>query len=374
MRRWSVVVSLVVALAALTTGGALARGLVPCELLQSQPACYVAMRPGPAEDVLRLLEVSGARSYPSTGELLLTTVAVDEDLGLAEWLRSRASGVVETVPRDQVFPPGSDRDEVAEYNAALMADSQLTATLAALDELGFEVVGEGALVTAVVEDAVTDELEVGDVIVAVDGHAVTDNRGVVTAVQARAPGDRLALEVRRGDASRDVEVVLGAASDDALRPYVGVLLSTELDLPVEVVIDAGVIGGPSAGLMFALSIVEALGPEDLTDGTVVAGTGTLSRDGEVGAIGGIQQKVLGATARADGGHGADVFLVPRGNLDQAVDTPVTSDVLLVPVGTLDEALAALDALARDEVPADAVALPGANDEAGAASRDTAAAR
>ncbi|MFA9429898.1 PDZ domain-containing protein [Egicoccus sp. AB-alg2] len=356
MRRLAVFVVVVGAVVALTTGGAIARGLVPCEVLAAQPACYVALRPGPAEDVLQLLEVRGARAYTATGELLLTTVAVDEELGLTEWLRANVSAGIEPVPREQLFPAGSDRDEVAEYNAALMADSQLTATLAALDELGYDVTGEGALVTAVVEDAVTDELVVGDVITAVDGRPVTDNAAVVAAVQARSPGDRLTLQVRDGAGERDVEVVLGAAADDAERAYVGVLLSTELDLPVDVSIDAGIIGGPSAGLMFALSIVEVLGPDDLTHGAVVAGTGTLDRDGAVGAIGGIRQKMLGATLREDGGRPASVFLVPRGNLDEALGTPVEREIHLVPVGTLDEAIAALAAVGEGRLPEEATTL------------------
>lgn len=358
MRRWLVLAVAMVAVTAFAVGAVVSRGLVPCDVLETQPSCFVALRAGPAEDVLGLLDVVGVRAYATTGELLLTTVAVDEDLDLREWLAASVSDAVEAVPREQLFPPDSDREEVADYNAALMTDSQLTATLAALDELGFDVTGEGALVTAVVEDAVTDELEVGDVITAVDGRPVTDNRGVVDAVQAQQPGDRLSLSVRRADDEQEVEVVLGAAADDRSRPYVGVLLSTELSLPVDVEIDAGVIGGPSAGLMFALSIIEVLDADDLTGGAVVAGTGTLDREGAVGAIGGIRQKVLGATERQDGGRPATVFLVPRDNLEEARGTPVSRDVTLVPVGTLDEALAALAALGEGREPLGALALPG----------------
>ncbi|MBS3941560.1 MAG: PDZ domain-containing protein [Actinobacteria bacterium] len=358
MRRWLVLAVVMGALSAFAVGAVVARGLVPCDVLEAQPSCYVALRAGPAEDVMGLLDVQGAPAYATTGELLLTTVAVDEDLGLREWLAASMSAGVEAVPREQLFPVGRNRDEVAEYNAALMADSQLTATLAALDELGFDVTGEGALVAAVVEDAVTDQLEVGDVITAVDGRPVTDNRGVVDAVQARRPGDRMTLSVRRDDGEEQVEIVLGAAADDRERPYVGVLLSTDLALPVDVQIDAGVIGGPSAGLMFALSIIEILGADDLTGGAVVAGTGTLDRDGVVGAIGGIRQKILGATERQDGGRAATVFLVPSGNLEEAQGAPVSRDVTLVPVGTLDEALAALAALTEGREPLGALALEG----------------
>jgi Lon-like protease len=238
-----------------------------------------------------------------------------------------------------------------------MADSQLTATMAALAAAGYEITGEGALVASVADDAVTDELRVGDVITAVDSDAVTDNRGVVEAVQRRAPGDRVTFEVRRDGERLTVEVDLGTAPDDATRAYVGVLLTTDLDLPVDVVIDAGVIGGPSAGLMFALSIIDLLEPEDLTGGAVVAGTGTLDLDGHVGAIGGIRQKIVGATARGLDRRPASVFLVPRGNLEEAQGTPVGRDVLLVPVDSLDDALVALEELRAGREPSEALALP-----------------
>jgi Lon-like protease len=353
VRRWLLLpLVVVVALA----GIALVRGHVPCEALAAQPACYVALRPGPAEDTLRLVEIDGAPSYSSAGELLLTTVAVDEELGLREWVQASVSRAVDAVPRERIYPPDTDRDEVTEHNAALMADSQLTATMAALAAAGYEIVGEGALVAAVADDAVTDALEVGDVIVAVDGDEVTDNRAVVDAVQRRGPGDRVVFDVRRDGADLAVAVELGEAPDDAERAYIGVLLTTELDLPVDVAIDAGIIGGPSAGLMFALSIVDLLDPDDLTGGTVVAGTGTVDADGRVGAIGGIRQKVVGATLRGADRRPATVFLVPRGNLEEAQDAPVGRDVLLVPIDTLDDALEALADLRAGRQPVDALAL------------------
>jgi Lon-like protease len=354
VRRWLL---LPLALLLLVGATVVVRGHVPCDVVAAQPACFVALRPGPAEDTLRLVDIDGAVSYSSSGELLLTTVAVDDDLGFGEWLRASVSRSVEAVPREQIYPTDTDRDQVAEYNAALMADSQLTATMAALSAAGYEVDGEGALVASVADDAVTDELEVGDVITAVDGEMVTDNQGVVDAVQRRAPGDRLVLELHREDERLEVEVDLGTAPDDPTRPYVGVLLTTELDLPVDVVIDAGVIGGPSAGLMFALSIIDLLEPEDLTGGAVVAGSGTLDLEGRVGAIGGIRQKIVGATSRGGDRRAATVFLVPRGNLEEAEGTPVGRDVLLVPVGTLDEALDALADLRAGRQPVDALALP-----------------
>jgi Lon-like protease len=353
VRRWLVAAVL---LAVMGGGVALVRGDVPCEVLTLQPSCEVALRPGPAEDSLALVAVTGAPTFDSAGELRLTTVAVDDDLGLQEWLRARTSDTVEAVPRATVFPPGADREEVAEQNAALMADSQLTATIVALEAVGYELDERGARVAAVASDAVTDELTEGDVIVAVDDDRVDDSASVVAAVQSRDPGERLTFEVVAPDGSeREVAVDLGGAPDDPSRAYVGVLLTTDLDLPVDVQIDAGVIGGPSAGLMFALSIVDLLGEDDLTGGTVVAGTGTVARDGTIGPVGGVRQKLLGATV--SGGDGpAEVFLVPRSNLGDTRGAPVANDVLVVPVDTLDEALGALDELRAGGEPADAVAL------------------
>jgi Lon-like protease len=353
VRRWAVAVVLGLALLG---GSAFARGAVPCDLVALQPTCDVALRPGPTEDTLRLVSVEGARSYASTGQLLLTTVAVQDDLSFRAWVDARTSRTVEAVPRDRIYPSGSDRDEVAEVNAAMMADSQLVATIAALRELGYELTGEGALVAAVTEGAVTDELQPGDLIVAVDGASVSDSRDAVDLVQAKRPGDTVELQVTGVGGERSVSVRLGRSPEDADIPFIGVLLTTQLDLPVEVTIDAGVIGGPSAGLMFALSIVDRLGADDLTGGAVIAGTGTVDRDGIVGAVGGVRQKLVGATDATTGARAAVVFLVPRANLEEARSAAVSRDVLLVPVDTLGEALTALADLRAGREPSDALAL------------------
>jgi Lon-like protease len=354
------VVGRVIAVAAivlgLVGGWLLARGEVPCEVLATQPVCEVAVLPGPSENTLPLVTIGGVESYQPEGQLRLTTIAVQDDLDLGAWLRARTSGVVDAVSRETIYPAGSDREQVAEDNALLMADSQLMATIAGLTASGYTLTGEGALVAGVAEDAVTSDLEAGDVIVGVDGGEVLDSRDVVDAVRASEPGETLRFEVETDGASREVAVTLGRSGDDPPVPYVGVILTTELDLPVDVTIDAGVIGGPSAGLLFALSIVELLGPEDLTDGRIIAGTGTVDRDGQVGSVGGVRQKVSGAAAPASGDDPAAVFLVPRGNLAEARRAAVDSDVLLVPVDTLGDALDALADLRSGRDPQDAVVL------------------
>lgn len=354
MRRW---LGTFAVLLVLVGGIVLSRGDVPCDVLQSQPACYVAMSPGPTSDTLQIVDVEGAQTYPALGELLLTTISVEDGLTLTSWARAVTSAEIDTVPREQVYPTGIDRDEIRERNAAAMADSQLIATIAALTAAGYELEGEGARIVMVAEDAVTDAFEEDDLIVAVgDDQPVNDSSDLVEAVQANAPGDRFEVHLVRDGQPRTIEVELGSAPDDPERAYIGILLTTEIDMPVDVVIDAGSIGGPSGGLVFALSIIEVLGEEDLTGGQVVAATGTVARDGTVGSVGGVRQKVVGASERRGEGEPATAFLVPRDNLDDALDAPVRNDITIVPVDDLDAALEALSRLRSGRTPAEGTVL------------------
>lgn len=347
-------------LAGLVVGAVtLSVGAMPCAAVGMQPRCQVALLPGPAEDTLGLVTLEGATTYPASGELLLTTIAVRDDLDLGSWWEARRTPGVATVARETVFPPGADTSEVAEQNALLMSDSQATAALAALEQLGFDVdaAARGARIAEVQDDVVSDELSDGDVVVAIDGAPIREAVELVEAIAGRSPGDEVRLDVVPSDgAAREVTVTLGSSPDGTDRAYVGVLLTTELDLPVEVDIDAGVIGGPSAGLMFALAVVELLEAEDLTGGTVVAGTGTITVDGRVGPVGGVRQKVVGVTERAGGAAPATVFLVPRANLPDAHRAPVASDLTVVPVDDLDGAVQALAQLRAGERPDGAVLL------------------
>lgn len=338
----------------------LGRGALPCDAFSVQPNCYVALLPGPVEDTLQLVEVGDERAYAATGELLLTTVAVEADLDVVDWIRFAISPRADEVERERLFPPGEDVEQVAERNAALMESSQLDATIAALRQLGyaFDTDFDGARVEEIQPPSAVDagQLEEGDVIVAVDGQAVTTNSEVVAAVETERPGDEVTLTVRRDGAERTETLTVIASPDDPDAPRLGILLSSYLELPVDVHIDAGVIGGPSAGLMFSLGVIELLGPEDLTGGRVIAGTGTIDRDGTIGAIGGIRQKVLGATLRGGESRAPTVFLVPAGNLAEASDAVVDRDITLVPVATLEEALAALADLRAGRDPEGALAL------------------
>lgn len=336
---------------------AVGRGAVPCDVLALQPRCYVAVHPGPADDAFTMVEVSGARTHASSGQFLLTTVAVDSDLDPFEWLTTAFSRRSDQLPREVLFPPGTPEEEVQEHNIAQMDRSQLVATAAALRHLGHPVdlASRGAEVVELTAGLpAEDHLEPGDVIVRIDGEPVDSADAAADAIAERTPGQRVRIAMRRGPETVGVDLELAADPDDSGRGVIGALLRDHVPLPVDVIIDAGAVGGPSAGLSFALAIVDLLTPEDLTGGAVVGTTGSIELDGTVGPIGGIQQKIIGALDRD--GPPATIFLVPEGNASEARATVVDREVLVVPVGSLDAAVDALADLRAGREPTNAFAL------------------
>lgn len=332
-------------------------GAVSCEALQQQPSCNVALLPGPAEAVDDLIEVGAPRTFGSEGELIVTTIVVDSRLTVLEYVMGLRDASTDVVDREAIYPEGQTVEDARVENEILMSDSQLTAKVAALTHLGvdLEALTAGAEVVTVLPDTPGEEadLAAGDVITAVDGVEVGDADAAVAEIGMLDPGDEVVLQLGDGDEAREVTIELAPNPEDAERPYVGVLLRDYQVLPYDIDIQAGAIGGPSAGLVFSLGIVDRLTEDDLTDGRVVAGTGTITTDGLVGPIGGIVQKVSGAAERDEP---ATVFLVPQGNWDAAITARPDREVTLVPVATLDQAVGALEALAADTVPDDAVVV------------------
>lgn len=331
---------------------AVVEGIVPCDVADVAPDCYVALRPGPTEDALSLVEIPGETTSESEGELLLTTVLVQSDLSLGDVWELRGDPTSRRVDRSLYFPEDVDEEVTREQFSAQMQESTQAAAVAALRQLGYELTPTGIRVVALVPDGPTDGVVTEDeVLLGIAGQDVADVEELLAVLDGLAPGDEVTLDVETPEG--DVEqrsVVLGQNPDDAARPFLGLLLVTRIDVPLEIDIDAGRIGGPSAGLMFALSIVDRLSPEDLTGGKVIAGTGEIGLDGRVGPIGGIQQKIPGAQQRGDGLPPAEVFLVPRDNVEEARGAVVEQPIVLVPVDTLDDAVAALAALRAGERP------------------------
>ena len=216
------------------------------------------------------------------------------------------------MPAHAIVPEGSSFEDRREQNLRAMDRSQEVATAVALKELGYDVGSdpEGALVVAVAEDApAAGKLEPGEVIVAVDGTEVATPDDLRRLIGRREPGETVQLRVRSGDDTRTVEVGTIASPDDPEQPIVGIQVEqfAEIDVPIDVEIDLGNVGGPSAGLAFALDVVEEL-RGDVDRGNRVAATGEIQLDGTISPVGGLKQKTIGAK-RAD----ADVFLVPAGD-------------------------------------------------------------
>jgi PDZ domain-containing protein len=306
---------------------------------------YVALRPGSVRPVTERVEVEGARTYQPSQSISYTTVSVGSTTmleALAGWLDDD----VDVLPEERVRGDRTE-DENRRYNAQLMDTSKLVAVAVALDRLGedVEITTTGAIVRDLAPGSPSTEvLQVDDVIVAVDGEAVDEPGEIGDLLQPGGPGATHTLTVERpagSDTLVDVEVTTVAADDDPDRAIIGIAPEdriTDFDFPIDVTIDSGTVGGPSAGLAFTLAVIDVLTPGELTGGHRVAVTGTMDLDGRVGPVGGGAQKAI---AVRDAGY--EVFLVPSAELDE-VQEAVGDRVEVVAVDTLEEALEALDSL------------------------------
>jgi Lon-like protease len=307
---------------------------------------YIVLKPGPVTNTLgtldgrQLITVSGAKTYPTDGALDFTTVRVAGGPGsrITIWdlLQAGLSPSEEVEPEEVYFPQGVTSEQVEEESAAEMVDSQQEAVAVALEALG-EKVTQRVVIARVADDAPSkDLLEAGDVIASVDGTPVTDSNAIRTAVGAHQPGEKVRLGLVRD--GRPVQVEAATRQADG-RATVGVFLGLTFEFPYDVKIDAGDVGGPSAGTMFALAVYDTLTPGALTGGQEIAGTGTIDSAGRVGPIGGIRQKLVGAR---DGG--ATWFLAPADNCSEVVGH-VPDGLRVVRVGTFAEARGAVEAIA-----------------------------
>ncbi len=308
------------------------------------PLPYRLISPGGATPVEDVVEIEGAPVYEHDGSVLFLTVSVtDKDPNAYTVLSGWLDDDVEVIREDELLQ-GRTQKEEERLNEIAMTSSQLAATKVALERLGYTVgvSGNGAVVTTVEEGSPAEGLlEIGDVITAVDGTPVQLADEVGTAVRARPAGSPVTFTVERGDRTMTVTVTTRATSSGefAGQAQVGVATTTKdanFDFPVDVEIDTGSVGGPSAGLAFTLTILDELSPGNLTGAKLVAVTGTIELDGSVGPVGGVAQKAVTAK-RA----GARLFVVPEAEEAEARDH--ADGMKVVGVDDLDEALAALEA-------------------------------
>ncbi|MGW8378647.1 PDZ domain-containing protein [Streptomyces sp. ODS28] len=333
------------------------------------PVPYAKMSPGPTvntlgdhggEPVLHIkADGKGHREYPTSGHLNMTTVRVtasDYRMNLAEavygWLRHDSA----VVPHETLYPDDKSAQEVDEQNAEEFSASQESAKVAALKALKIPVSSHVIVASVVKGGPAQGRLHAGDVVRAVDGKAMTEPEQVAKAVTRHKPGQKVTFTVipaakaeaaeKKGKKpdpadAKKVTLTTKKAPDDG-RAIVGIQPGTGHTFPFQIDIRLADVGGPSAGLMFALGIADKLTETDLTGGQFVAGTGTIDDAGKVGAIGGIQMKTVAARAK-----GAKYFLTPAGNCSTAAkDKP--EGLTLVKTRTMSDAMNALQKIRTGE--------------------------
>jgi PDZ domain-containing protein len=317
---------------AIVLGLALVAAYVPIPIFWRQV-------PGLVEDVENLVTVDGATDYTSEGSLYLTTVSFDDSVTFVDWVLAGFDDESVVVLKDDITGGGSEEQLLKEARAQ-MIQSKADARNVALAELGL--LRPAVRIQRVQDGSPADgQVEVGDVVLAIDGEPVYTACGVRARIAGLRVGDGLTLTVRRDGERRALRLTtesLDPARPDV--PMVGVVM--EEGNPVarggpQVTIDTGQIGGPSAGLIFSLAIYDRLTPDDITDGREIAGTGGIACDGTVQAIGGIEQKIV-AAERA----GAEIFLAPAENY--AAAKAVAEDIEVVSVADFDDAVEYLTGL------------------------------
>ncbi len=322
------------------------------------PVPYSEMSPGPTVNTLGehdgepVLQISGRKTYATTGHLNMTTVRVtsaDYRMNLVEAVYGWLAHDNKIVPHDTLYPDGKTEEQSTQENAEEFSQSQESAKVAALKELDIPV-KSWVIVSTVLKDSPAEgELHAGDVIKSVDGTAVKAPEDVAKLVTEHKPGEDVDFVIvpakaqaaaekanRTATETETVTITTGKSDDTGEeRAIVGISAGTDHTFPFTIDIKLADVGGPSAGLMFALGIYDKLTPGNLTGGTFVAGTGTIDDAGKVGPIGGIEMKTVGARDK-----GAEYFLTPKDNCATAAKD-VPDGLTLVKVDTIEDALGAL---------------------------------
>jgi len=311
------------------------------------PVPYVALGPGPAYNVLdsldgrQVITVTGMQPNPSSGNLSLTTVSVRDGLELFRAVEGWVDPEESVVPREEVYPPDQTDEQIDQANRQDFLNSQDSAEAAALGYLGYPM---KVVVVEVPEDSPSyHHLRPDDAIESVDGTPVADPDALVAVLESIQPGDAASVTYARLGRERTTTVTTTQAQDRD-GAALGVSISYERKAPFDVEISVANVGGPSAGLMLTLGVIDLVGDTDLVQGLFVAGTGTISADGEVGPIGGIRLKIIAAHDL-----GADAFLVPSSNCAEAL-VGAPEGMPLVTVDTLQDALSALGDLRDGDTP------------------------
>jgi len=328
-------------------------GVVLLVLGVAIPVPYVALGPGSTFNTIasgqgrEVITFSGddipaAASEQPSGHLNMLTIRIVDQIPMFEAIAMWASGHYKLAPREEYYPPNKTKQQVNQENVQMFVDSQSAAEIEALRYLGYpNVVYVGNIEKG---SPSWEVLKPDDQITAVDGRAVTDYDSLAALMKVTRPGQTVSVTVQRDGRAVTKRITLQANAKVGPQGFLGVGVVERPHAPFAIDISLEDIGGPSAGLMFTLGIIDRLTPGDLSGGKFIAGTGTMNLDGSVGAIGGVTFKEV--TARD---AGADFMLVPAANCAEAL-TAVPDGLTLAKVSNLDDALAAVKTIASGGTP------------------------
>ncbi|ANF33216.1 ATP-dependent serine peptidase containing a PDZ domain protein [Leifsonia xyli] len=319
------------------------------------PAPFVIEQPGPvfntlgtdqqvgapqSGDAKQLISIPDKKTYPTSGSLdLLTVSVVGNPDQRPSWFEIAAAWFQPSkavLPLDDVFPPGTTTEQSNAENAALMVDSQQDAIAAALNQLGYTFPENVAVKQLIKGTPAAEVLKVGDEITSVNGEKISSVQELRDAVKANGTGKAAELGILRDGAASTVSIT---PTESQGQVVLGIGAGMDYTFPFDVKIQLDNVGGPSAGQMFALGIMDKLTPESLNGGKRIAGTGTIDNTGQIGPIGGIRQKMYAAR---DTGKAA-YFLAPASNCDE-VTGHIPAGLTVFAVKTLSDSLKVLEAV------------------------------
>jgi Lon-like protease len=309
---------------------------------------FVSLGPGPTFNTLgeydgkQVVEIKGTEVKPTSGHLNMTTVSQRDQLTFGQALTMWLSGQEQLVPRDLVYPPNKSRDDVDKENDADFKNSEHSAEYAALSYLHYA----PAVSVAEVNDPgpAAGKLQAGDAIDAVNGTMVANLDEFTGLLKRTKPGEQVVIDYRRRNAPPGIATITLGSKEDRDYGYLGVSVLNAPWAPFTINFNLANIGGPSAGLMFSLAVVDKLTTGELNASKFVAGTGSIDAAGKVGPIGGITHKMSAAHEA-----GATVFLVPADNCDEARGG-AQDGMQLIKVDTLNGAIDALNTLSAGGEP------------------------
>ena len=303
--------------------------------------------PGVALPVEPMIEVPPQFAYRSEGSFILTTVIPQAPILAGEWVYAKLTPVVRLVPAEQIVPANTTPQEIARQGTEMLNESEQTAIAVGLRLAGYEVsiLGEGVRVVTIEAGSPSKDLLLpGDIITSLNGEPTLTVPDLTDRIQAQSPGSQVELHILRNTHQIAIKVPLMAPVEPGAPPRIGITVEsvgfqTRLPFPVKIQ-PQKIVGGPSAGLMFTLTVYNQVTEQDLTSGRKIAGTGTISLEGEVGPIGGVEQKVAAAE-----NAGAAYFLSPPENYADAKS--VARQIEVVRVATAQQAIEFLKSLPKE---------------------------